>query len=283
LGIRNLGFATLSRLKNGTPRILRSRNIWMGMEEKEGKHPGRWSPGPDLAHLAIHKREIRTLRQLRGKPVKGEESHIELQGHITHMSDDRFKKSARAIINFALNTEESFSKATGEVYPRADVLVLERLKGFIPDAERERGINRALVEWNRGQTVERVREMAGDVGLKVFEVSPAGTSQICCHCGALGRRYSIGRNEKTDKPEIRFGWVEKLFACAECGYRANADHNASANLHQRFVRGDEAVARFFEWTNKSKREREEALRFLEEKLRKPLERLHALLGSDEET
>jgi len=238
LGIRNLGFATLARYDKGIPRVLRSRNLWIGHIEAGGRHPGRWSGGPELAHLARHKKELRKLRSLRGDPVAGEESHVELQRHITDFAEDRFKKAARAIVQFALNIEECANMKTGEIFPRADVLVLENLATLLPNAERSKGINRALIEFNRGHLVERVKEQAKDVGLKVFEVSPKGTSQVCSRCGALGRRYSIRRSPTTHKPEIQFGLVEKLFACAQCNYRANADHNASVNLHRTLAQRD---------------------------------------------
>src|SRR5690606_10802524 len=131
--------------------------------EQGGRHPGRASPGPDLAHLARHKRELRRLRRLRGKPVSGESSHVGLQRHIDHMADDRFKKAARAIVNLALNADGAVDGKTALPYPRADVIVLEKLENLVPDAERERGINRALVAFNRGHLVQRVRELAEDV------------------------------------------------------------------------------------------------------------------------
>lgn len=289
LGIRNIGFITLATLGDAHDvRMLRSRNLWLG----EAKDDGRWSPGADLAHIGEHKREIKQLRRLRGKPVKGEQSHVELQKHITHMGQDRFKKAARAIVNFALNIEGRANSRTGEVYPRADVLILEKLAGFIPDAERERGINRALVSWNRGQLVERIREVAKDAGLKVFEVHPVGTSQCCSKCGEFGRRYSIVRDEETHAPVIRFGWVEKLFACPnpKCEGRdakrpdrpftCNSDYNASVNLHRQFVLPDKAgkpaEVHRREWTDRDKPERETMLSQMEETLRPHLERLHGL-------
>jgi transposase len=238
------GFATLSRYRKDKPiDIIRSRNLWIRYKEETGRHPGRWAEGPDLGHIAKHKKEIRILRRKRGKPIKGEQSHIELQQHIDDMGKDRFKKAARDIINFALNSENESGK--NGIHPRADILILEKLggqgrdTGLIPDAEkRERGINRALAGWNRRHLVERVKEMAKDAGLKVYEISPYGTSQVCSKCGAAGRRYSIAKNEETHQREIRFGFVEKLFACP-CGYCANADHNASVNLHKRFLLDDQ--------------------------------------------
>ena len=174
--------------------------------------------------------------------MRDESSHVELQDHVTNMAADRFKKAARAIINFALNVEGKKDARTGEPYPRADVLLVENLATLLPDAERERGINAALIEFNRGHLVDRLAEVAKDCGLKLVKVSPVGTSQVCCQCGALGRRYSIARNEESSCADIHFGFVEPLFACPCCGYRANSDHNASVNLHRRFLLGEVATA-----------------------------------------
>jgi transposase len=272
LGVRNLGFITVAEVggdkKHRThrdARVLRSRNLHL-------------DGGPTLSDIGSHKREIRRLRRLRGKPVKGEFSHRRLQQHIDDMGTDRFKKAARAIVNYALNVDGA-KDANGKVFPRADVIVLEKLAGFIPDAERERGINRALIAWNRGQLVQRLQEVATDAGFKgrVFEVHPAGSSQCCSRCGALGRRYSIVRERDTGKPVIRFGWVEKLFACAECGYRANADHNASVNLHHVFADGSETMAAaFYAWKKLSADARKNAVEALDSTLLHQLQHEHSL-------
>jgi IS605 OrfB family transposase len=194
------------------------------------------------------------------------------------MGEDRFKQGARAIVNFALNIGSGSDAKTGRPQPRADVLILENMRGFIPDAEKERGINRALVDWNRGQLVNRIKEMAADAGLKLFEISPVGTSQVCSRCGALGRRYSVAPPDQTGRRNLRFGWVEKLFACPnpDCRYHANADHNASVNLHRRFLLDDAAVRGFLAWKNTPKKEQDQALRQIEDALRVDLVRMHGL-------
>jgi len=279
LGHRHLGFATIAQAEETGLRILRSRNLWIGHKETTGHHPGRWCEGPDLAHLGQHKRKLRALRRLRGKPVKDERTHVELQGHIDDMAEDRFKKGARAIINFALNTDNRIDEKTGKPIPRADVLLLENLENLIPDAERERGINRMLVQFNRGNLVKRVKEMAADAGLKVFEVSPFGTSQVCSKCGELGRRYSIRRQQVPEdptqtRPDIHFGLVEKLFACPKCNYRANADHNASVNLHRRFHNDGLALKSFAEFRALSDQDRLRSIEQIDAKLLEPLRELH---------
>ena len=268
LGLRHAGFATLALYQDGRPHVLRSRNIWL---EPDGR-------GPELGHIGRHKRKIRKLRRLRGKPVKGEESHIGLQKHITHMGEDRFKKAARGIINFAWNADGTVATKGADPFPRADVILIEKLEGFIPDAEKERGVNRALAAWNRGQLVNRLKELAIDAGYKarIFEILPHGTSQVCSRCGAMGRRYSIARDEESGRPEIRFGWVEKLFACPKCHFTANSDHNASVNLHRKFLLGDAAVAAFFDWKNLPEEKRRGELDAIDEALRGYLRKMHKL-------
>jgi hypothetical protein len=275
LGIRHIGFATLAVKEAEAVRVLRSRNIWIAHEEEKGRHPGRWSPGPELGHISAHKRELRHLRSERGKPVLGEDSHIELQRHITDMASDRFKKAAREIVNFALNVEGKVSASTGTLFPRADVLIVENLANLLPDAERERGINRALVEFNRGHLVDRIKEVADDCGLRVIFVSPVGTSQVCSRCGALGRRYSI-RKGQDGEADIHFGFVESLFACSQCGYRANSDHNASVNLNRRFVFGESAIASFRVWQQLSTKGRLQRLQDIEASLIDTLRAEHRL-------
>lgn len=274
LGLRHCGFATIAEYSGETVRIRRSRSLWLQS----------CGGGPELSRIAEHKRELKRRRRLRGRPVAGEQSHIELQNHITHMGVDRFKKAARSIVNFALNVERKIARGDDQPLPRADIILVERMEGFVPDAERERGINRALAAWNRGQLVERLKQLAEDYGFKgrIFEIHPAGTSQVCSRCGELGRRYSIVRDETTRRPQIQFGWVEKLFACAACGYRANADHNASVNLHRKFLSPDWTNS-FFQWsTMKDRRAKETRIHELDDKLLPALMREHRLteLGVD---
>jgi len=209
LGIRHLGAATVRR----GGKIVRARIL------REDDDPGK---GPRLPGIAAHKRALRKTRQKRGKPIAAEESCIELQRHVDKMGEDRFKKGARRIVDFA--------RANA-----CDLIILEKLAGMVPDAERERGINRALVNWNRGNLAKWIKQAANDAGLRVIEVAPHWTSQLCSQCGAMGARFSPARAEKAELPgpEV-FECVGKLFACPQCGYMANADHNASVNLHHRF-------------------------------------------------
>jgi hypothetical protein len=282
LGIRHVGFATLARwsAKEKKTELLRVRNIQIGSPQ---------TGAPDLASLAGHKKTLRRRRGQRGDPIKGESSHIELQQHVDNMAEDRFKKAARAIINLALNTAGDIDKKTMLPFPRADVLILENLANLLPDAEKERGINTALIEFNRGQLVDRVKQLADDVGLKVFEISPVGTSQVCHRCGSLGRRYSIRREAENKgepfKPVIHFGPTESLFACPKCNsldkrhadapFTCNSDYNAACNLQKRFYLGDQFVSAYPAGQAK-KSQRDAAFAQLDPDLNARLRRLHRL-------
>ncbi len=210
LGIRHLAAATVRR----DGKIVAARII------REDDHPAR---GPKLPAIGDHKRALARGRRKRGKPVRGEESFVELQTHVNRMGQDRFKKGARRIVAFAREHA-------------CDVIVVENLSGLIPDAERERGINKALVNWNRGNLLKWLKQLASDAGMRVVEVAPHHTSQLCSRCGAMGVRFSAAGGQPV------FDTVGKLFACPSCNYAANANHNASVNLHRKFY-GELAAVR----------------------------------------
>jgi IS605 OrfB family transposase len=207
LGIRRLAAATVRR----EGKIVRARII------REDDRPGG---GPRLPAIGGHKRMLAAKRRERGKPVRGQKSCVRLQKHVTDMGEDRFKKGARRIVNFAYENG-------------CHLIILEKLKGLIPDAEKERGINRALINWNRGHLAKWIKQLAGDAGIRVVEVDPKWTSQLCSKCGAFGARFSAEHGLAVfDDVNGKKGG--SLFACPECSYTANADHNASVNLHRKF-------------------------------------------------
>ncbi len=198
LGIRHLGAATIRQGE----RLVKTKFLKL--------------KDATLNHIAEHKRNLRHLRSLRGKPVTGEDSCKDFQLHVTNMAEDRFKKGAHEIVAFARKN-------------MSDIIILENLKGFIANATYEKGINKAMAAWNRGNLVKWIKQTAQYYGMRVIEVDAFYSSRLCSKCEAPGIRYSIDENQYP-KPE----WVGKLFACYECGYKANADFNASVNLHKIF-------------------------------------------------
>ncbi len=145
-------------------------------------------------------------------------SNQQLWRHVRRQNRDAAHKVARALANVCAK------------YPGC-VLVFERLRKIAPKGgSKTHRLNRKQANHLRGQINQITREKVYAQGVVTVEVNPWQTSQRCSRCGAQGERFSLraGRREKT-----RGG---KLFRCLTCGYEANADHNASVNLHHSFYR-----------------------------------------------
>jgi transposase len=121
------------------------------------------------------------------------------------------------------------------------------------DAHRYRHLGRiAKKQWQSGKPVKgeqsnqqlwrHIDHLNEDAALKVarakayghqivtVEVNPHGTSQYCSRCGAKGERFSHRNGKRLGEQ-----WG-KLFCCPVCHYEANADFNASVNVHHSFYR-----------------------------------------------
>jgi putative transposase-like DNA-binding protein len=88
--------------------------------------------------------------------------------------------------------------------------------------------NRKQANQLRGKINQFAREKAFAGGTVTVEVNPHGTSQYCSRCGAKGERFSSRGGKRIGE---KWG---KLFWCSHCRYEANADFNASANVHHSF-------------------------------------------------
>lgn len=74
---------------------------------------------------------------------------------------------------------------------------------------------RLLSVWSYSQLKEQVVYKAGREGIKVRFVNPAYTSQKCSKCGYI---------DKENRPS------QAIFECKSCGFKTNADYNASQNI-----------------------------------------------------
>lgn len=72
-----------------------------------------------------------------------------------------------------------------------------------------------LSSWDKGYLNDRIIFKAYENNIKITEVNPAYTSQICSKCGALGKR------------------TNETFKCDKCNTVLDADYNASINIKGR--------------------------------------------------
>ncbi len=89
---------------------------------------------------------------------------------------------------------------------------------------KSRQMNRALRASQLGYVRDKLKFKLDERGLRYRSVQPAYSSQECSECG-----FTLSLNRRS----------QAEFECLWCGYKANADENAAANLAKRF--GDEAL------------------------------------------
>ena len=159
------------------------------------------------AHRLRHLQKIFLKQKKSGRAVKGQRSNKQLWKHISEMNDAYAHKISREIVDIAAKYG-------------VDVIIIEYLRKFRnrKREKRSKKFNRKFTYWLKGKLEFNLRYKALEHGILVKSVSPAFTSQICNKCGGFGERFSF----------------HTLFRCFYCGYVANADFNASCNLHKVF-------------------------------------------------
>jgi len=165
-----------------------------------------------------HLKHIAKKQWQSGKPVKGEHSNQQLWEHVGRMNEDAAHRVSRIIASVCAK------------YPGC-VLLFERLRKIqAKGGSKSRRLNRKRANQLRGQIREHAKDKAYAQGTVTVEVNPHGTSQYCSRCGAKGERFSYRGGKR-----IKVKWG-KLFVCPVCDYEANADFNASVNVHHSFYR-----------------------------------------------
>ena len=163
-----------------------------------------------------HLKRIAKKQWQSGQPVKGERSNQQIWQHVRRQNLDAAHKGARAIATVCAK------------YPGC-VLLFERLRKIKGSGgSRSHRLNRKQANQLRGQINQLAREKAFAQSVVTVEVNPWQTSQRCSRCGARGERFSMRAGQRiTHKGG-------KLFRCLVCHYEAQADYNASVNLHHSF-------------------------------------------------
>jgi transposase len=170
------------------------------------------------AHRYRHLKRIAKKQWQSGRPVAGEHSNQQLWRHVDRLNEDAAHQAARQIASVCAK------------YPGC-ILLFERLRKIKQGpGGKSRRMNRRRANQLRGKIREHAKDKAYVQHVVTVEVNPHGTSQYCSRCGAKGERFSYKQGQRVF---LKWG---KLFYCAVCHYEANADFNASANVHHAFYR-----------------------------------------------
>ena len=170
------------------------------------------------AHRYRHLRRIARKQWQSGQPVKGEHSNQQLWRHVDRLNADAAHKVARQIATVCAR------------YPGC-ILLFERLRKLKPGpGSKSRRMNRRRANQLRGKINQQAKDRAYLQQVVTVEVNAHGTSQYCSRCGAKGERFFFQSGQRI---AVKWG---NLFFCPVCHYEANADFNASVNVHHSFYR-----------------------------------------------
>ena len=169
-------------------------------------------------HRYRHLKLISKHQHLTGRSAKGEHFDRRLWAHIKRTNLDFAHKVSKKIAGICAK------------YP-GSVLIFERLgRSECGKGGKVKRINRKQAYQLRGLIRRLSKYKAFQYGTVTVETDPHGTSHYCARCGKKGERFSSRGGKRV---KCRWG---KLFCCPHCGYVANADFNASVNMHHSFYR-----------------------------------------------
>ena len=117
------------------------------------------------------------------------------------------KETKKKFINHSINEFIKIEKPTE--------IIVEDLSWDKKSKKKRYRLGFELSSWDKGYLQERIEFKAYENNIKVVEVNPAYTSQICSCCGKLGERNV------------------KQFKCDICETVLDADYNASINIKNR--------------------------------------------------
>lgn len=145
-------------------------------------------------------------------------------GHGTKTRIAEVYKAEDRIANYRDTINHRYSKAVVDyaVKNGYGTIQMEDLSGIKEDT----GFPRRLQHWTYYDLQTKIESKAKEHGIRVVKVDPRCTSQRCSQCGHI---------DPANRPS------QSQFCCTSCGFRANADFNASQNISTKGI--DKIIAK----------------------------------------
>lgn len=143
------------------------------------------------------------------------------KGHGTKTMTKKIYKVKNKIANFRDTKNHIYSRALIDfaVKNNCGTIQMEDLSGI----KEKTGFPKLLQHWTYYDLQSKIESKAKEQGIKVIKINPKYTSQRCSRCGNID-----SNNRKT----------QEKFICTKCGYKVNADYNASQNIA---IKGIDAI------------------------------------------
>ncbi|MEA3229186.1 MAG: transposase [Campylobacterota bacterium] len=212
-----------------------------GVEEIKVNHNGT-SIGIDVGVSLVvadsngrRVKPLNLIKELSKLRVKAQQLSRKKKG-----SKNRAKAKVKiAKINLHIaNKRKDFLHKLSKSYSENQTVVVEDLKiknmtkttkGTVEkpskNAKAKRGLNRSITQQSWGMFFEMLEYKLKENGGELIKVNPAYTSQTCNRCGHVSKENRQSQSK---------------FVCTSCGHTANADINASKNILDRGIHGNNA-------------------------------------------
>ena len=127
-------------------------------------------------------------------------------------------KTKNRISNYRKTINHRYSKALADyaVKNGYGTIQMEDLSGIKEDTE----FPKFLRHWTYYDLQQKIEYKAKEQGITVRYINPRYTSQRCSHCGNIDAANRIN---------------QASFCCTKCGFKKNADYNASQNISIRNI------------------------------------------------
>ena len=136
-------------------------------------------------------------------------------GHGYHTRTLPVNRISDKIARFRETTNFKYAKALIDfaVKNNCGTIQMEDLTGISKD-------DAFLKQWSYYDLQTKITNKAAEYGIEVIKINPKYTSQRCSRCGCI---------HAENRP------TQSQFLCVECGFKENADYNASQNLSIRDI------------------------------------------------
>lgn len=197
-----------------------AKPLTIGWESNTGRLVAKHSGITFTHRLAIKENRRKRYQRQLARKQKGSNGFKRAKRKVArayaaerHYREDWHKKTAHYLCSTF--TEVHFEDLNLKGMTRA---VKKNEDGVRKGRAAKAGLNRELLRMGFSALMTRVHQKAEQYGTKVVFVNPKHTSQCCSACG-----HTEKANRKT----------QSRFECVACGFKANADKNASWNILRR--------------------------------------------------
>mgnify|MGYP001571675936 CR=1 FL=1 len=136
----------------------------------------------------------------------------------------RKKQGSKAFKRSLKERNDKISESINKIeFNEIKTIIVEDLKDVKKNSKNKinKNFNNKLQRWLYSKVLDKLSRSCEEKGIEFIKVNPAYTSQECSQCGF---KHKDNRSKEQ-------------FLCLNCGYKTDADYNASVNILKRGVYG----------------------------------------------